>query len=515
MNLKHIKDDIPASFVVFLVALPLCLGIAVASGASPLSGLISGIIGGIVVGSLSGSSLSVSGPAAGLTAIVLNAIESMETYEMFLLAVVVAGIIQVILGSLKAGVIGYYFPNAVIKGMLAAIGLILILKQIPHALGYDEDSIGDMAFRQADDQNTFTEILVAFEYREMGAIVICAMSLAILILFDRPFMKSLALFKILPGALFAVVGGVGINAIFLQYFPELALQSAHLVNMPVSDSPTAFFEQFRFPDFSKIYHPEIYVTGFTIALIASLESLLSLEATDKLDPMKRVSPPSRELGAQGIGNIAAGMIGGIPLTAVIVRSSANVNSGGKTKLSAVLHGIWLLASLLFLGSILNMIPLSSLAAILLLIGYKLISPQIIKQKFKKGKSQFIPFAATIVAVMFTDLLIGIAIGSVVGIYFVLKSNTVKSVEVSNEDDNWVIEFVKDVTFIHKATVLKALNRIPKGANVRIVGDPTNFVDHDILEALQNFLSTADDRNITVTVEGIDHDVLMGRINPQL
>jgi len=515
MNLKYLKDDIPASFVVFLVALPLCLGIAVASGASALSGIISGIIGGIVVGALSGSSLSVSGPAAGLTAIVLSAIESMESYEMFLLAVVVAGVIQVILGGLKAGIIGYYFPNAVIRGMLAAIGLILILKQIPHALGYDEDSIGDMAFAQADDQNTFSEILVAFRYREMGAIIICAVSLGIMILFERPWMKSLALFKILPGALFAVIAGVGINALFLQYFSDLALEPSHLVNMPASDSPTEFFGQFRFPDFSKIYHPQIYITGFTIALIASLESLLSLEATDKLDPMKRVSPPSRELGAQGIGNIAAGMIGGIPLTAVIVRSSANVNSGGKTKLSAVLHGIWLLLSLMFLANVLNLIPLASLAAILLLIGYKLISPQIIKRKFKKGKSQFIPFATTIIAVMFTDLLIGIAIGSVVGIYFVLKSNTVKSVKVSYENDDWLIEFVKDVTFIHKATVLKALNRIPEGANVRIVGDPTNFVDHDILESLQNFLGTSKDRKIDVTVVGIDHDVLMGRANPKL
>ncbi len=504
MNFKYLKDDLPASLVVFLVALPLCLGIAVASGASPMAGIISGIVGGIVVGALSGSSLSVSGPAAGLTAIVYTAIVSMESYEMFLLAVVVAGIIQVIMGQLKAGIIGYYFPNAVIKGMLAAIGLILILKQIPHAVGYHADFEGDLAFKTGDDENTFTQIITALRNSDMGAIIISVSSLLVLILFEQPKMKQFGLFKILPGALFAVLTGVGINALFMAYAPQLTLYGPQLVQVPVNDTISGFLGEFTLPDFSKFTEPAVYVTGFTIALVASIESLLSLEASDKLDPLKRVSPPSRELGAQGIGNIVAGLLGGIPVTAVIVRSSANINSGGKSKMSAILHGIWLLLSLLFLAKLLNYIPLSCLAAILLLIGYKLASPSLFKAKYKKGKMRFIPFIVTIVAILFTDLLIGIGIGMVVGIFFILKSNVTRCLEIEEVGDRIEIRFLKDVSFIHKAQVLKALSTIPSGAHVHIDARKADFVDLDIAEAIDNFADVSRDRQITVSVQDIVH-----------
>ncbi len=501
MNLTHWKDDLPASFVVFLVALPLCLGIAVASGASPIAGLISGIVGGIVIGFLSGSELSVSGPAAGLTAIVYTAITSMESYEMFLLAVVVAGIMQVVFYFLKAGIIGYYFPNAVIKGMLAAIGLILILKQIPHALGYHESYEGDISF-QTGEGNTFTEIMDAFRYADPGAVIISMVALGILILFERPFVKGIKAFKILPGALFAVLSGVGINALFATWMPEWFLSGKQLVNIPVPENTVGLLQEIRFPDFKKAGEPAVYITGFTIALVASIESLLSLEASDKLDPLKRVSPPSRELGAQGIGNILSGLIGGIPVTAVIVRSSANINTGAKTKLSAILHGIWLLLALVFIANLLNYIPLAALAAILLLIGYKLARPSLFRDKYKKGKMRFIPFVVTILAILFTDLLIGIGIGLVVGIIFVLKSNVTRCMEVENKGNQVFIRFVKDATFIHKAMVLKALSNIPVGADVHIDASQADFVDLDIAEAIQTFADVSRDRGIQVSVEGV-------------
>lgn len=504
MNFKHLKEDLSASFVVFLVALPLCLGIAVASGAPPLAGLIAGIVGGIVVGALSGSQVSVSGPAAGLTAIVLTAIETMETYEMFLLAVVLSGVIQVMLGALKAGVIAYFFPNSVIKGMLAAIGLILILKQIPHALGYDADYEGDMSFIQPDNENTFTELYKAFIYRSPGAIMITTISLGILLLFERPAMKRIAAFKIIPGALFAVLAGVGLNTLFISYYPQFAMTGEHLVNIPIADSPREFFGQFSLPDFSGFANSAIYVTAITIALVASIETLLSLEASDKLDPLKRVSPASRELGAQGVGNIISGLIGGIPITAVIVRSSANITAGAKTKLSAIIHGLWLALSLIFLGSILNLIPLSALAAILLLIGYKLIKPSMIKSMYQKGWNQFIPFAVTLIAIMFTDLLVGIGIGVVVGLFFVLRTNFVESITFEKDDNGYKLVMLKDVSFLNKATLLRSLDRIPDGANVAIDASKVSFVDQDIEEAIMGFIDVAKDRDVKVTVKGIEN-----------
>ena len=507
MNFKYLKEDLSASLVVFLVAVPLCLGIAVASGASPLSGLLAGLVGGIVVGSISGSQLSVSGPAAGLTAIVVSAIDSLPSFETFLLAVVLAGVFQFLLGILKAGIIGYYFPTAVIKGMLSAIGLILILKQIPHALGYDEDFEGDQSFIQADDQNTFSEILLAFQSPSEGAILIAIVALGLLILLEQSFFKKFSIFKILPPALIAVLSGVGINEALKSLKPEWALGEKHLVSIPSSDTFSGLMEEFSFPDWSQIGNTDIYIIALTIALVASIETLLSVEATDKLDPKKRVTPTNRELKAQGIGNIVSGLIGGLPVTAVIVRSSANVSSGGQTKLSAILHGVWIVLSVLFLAEIMNLIPLSALAAVLFMVGYKLIKPSLIKTMYKKGGDQFIPFLVTILAILFTDLLIGISIGMAVGMYFVVKTNFRRSIRMVHHDEtHYLIRLNKDVSFLNKALLLSYFEEIPDGSAVLIDAKRASFIDKDILEVLDDFVKSADEKNIELSLQGFDRNI---------
>ena len=503
MTLKFFKEDLSSSLVVFLVAIPLCLGIAVASGANPLSGLIAGLVGGIVVGSLSGSSLSVSGPAAGLTAIVLNAINSLPTFSAFLLAVVIAGVFQLILGYIRAGLIGYYFPNAVIKGMLAAIGLILILKQIPHALGYDEDFEGDESFFQTDDQNTFSEIVMAIQNPSLGAIIIAAFALALLIFLERAYFKKLKFFKVIPPALLAVLSGASINELFKQYFPELVLSGKHLVSIPVNSSVSDLFKQFKHPDWSQITNSDIYVIAFTIAIVASIETLLSIEASDRLDPLKRVTPANRELKAQGVGNIVSGLIGGLPVTSVIVRSSANVSSGGKTKLSAILHGLWIALSIIFLGTILNYIPLAALASILLVVGFKLVKPELIKAMYVKGWSQFIPFVVTIFAILFTDLLIGIAIGMAVGLYYVIKTNFHKAIRMVDKDNNYLIRLNKDVSFLNKAVLLEYFGKIPSGATVLIDAKRAEFIDIDIRELIDEFQLSVHERKINLSIEGLN------------
>lgn len=507
MTFKYLKEDLSASLVVFLVAVPLCLGIAVASGASPLSGLIAGLVGGIVVGSFSGSSLSVSGPAAGLTAIVLDAINSLPTFNAFLVAVVLAGLIQFLLGSFKAGVIGYYFPNAVIKGMLSAIGLILILKQIPHALGDDKDYEGDTAFFQPDNQNTFSEIIMAIQNPSTGAIVIAVVALLLLILFEQKFFKRFSFFKIIPPALIAVLSGVGLNSLFQSLKPEWALKGLHLVRIPTSDSLGGLVDQFKFPDWSQFANSDIYLIALTIALVASIETLLSVEATDKLDPKKRVTPTNRELQAQGLGNFFSGLLGGLPVTAVIVRSSANVNSGGQTKLSAILHGVWIVLSIIFLADIMNLIPLAALAAVLFMVGYKLVKPSLIKSMYQKGWDQFIPFAVTIFAILFTDLLIGISIGMAVGLYYVIKSNFHRSVRMVQQDDShYMIRLNKDVSFLNKALLTSYFEKIPDGAEVLIDTKRAEFIDNDIQEMLDDFVHSAKDRNIDLTYQGFDRNV---------
>lgn len=497
---KHFKYDAPAGLVVFLVALPLCLGIALASGAPLFSGVIAGIVGGLVVASFSGSHLSVSGPAAGLTVIVLNAIDDLGTYEAFLLAVVLAGFIQIVLGFLKAGTVGNFFPSSVIKGMLAAIGLILILKQIPHAFGYDMDPEGDESFFQPDGRNTFSEIFEALQHISPGAVIICLISIFILILWDRPFMKKITIFNILPAPLFVVLGGIGLNYAFKLFAPEFFLEQSHLVTLPVMTDMGEFLDEFTLPDFTQFSNPDIYIVAVTLAIIASLETLLSLEAVDKLDPYKRVSPQNQELKAQGIANMVSGFIGGLPVTAVIVRSSANVGAGAHTKMSAIIHGFLLLITVVMIPHILNLIPLSALAAILLLIGYKLAKISLFKEMFAKGMDQFLPFVITIIAILFTDLLVGITIGIAVGLFFVIKSNFSEAIIITKDESNYLIKLNKDVTFLNKAALRSTFVDIPKGSYVIIDGTKSIFVDNDISEVIEDFVETAPNRDITVELK---------------
>lgn len=503
---SNLKYDLKSSLVVFLVALPLCLGIAVASGAPPMSGLIAGIIGGIVIGSFSGSNVSVSGPAAGLTVIVLDSISTMGTLELFLGTLVAAGLIQVALGLMKAGVIGYYFPHAVIKGMLTAIGLILILKQIPHALGYDVDLMGDEAFLQADNHNTFSEIWYAFNYLSPGAIPIVLIAMGILILFERPKVKNHKIFGVVPGALWAVISGILINYAYGFWKPEWQLGGEHLVSIPTLDNLGEIGNLLTFPDFSMITESSYWIVAITIAVIGSLETLLSIDAADKLDPMKRTTPPSRELFAQGIGNTVSGLVGGLPITAVIVRSSANIASGAKTKLSAILHGVLLLILVVSIPNILNKIPLSCLAAVLFLVGYKLAKPSIFISSFKNGMDQFIPFIVTVIAILFTDLLVGIGVGMAFGLFFVVKTNFQRSVQVTELKGNYLVMLQKDVSFLNKAPLMKSLSLIPRGSKVVINASKARFIDHDIQEQLNDFIESSSDRGIEVSIEGYKYNL---------
>lgn len=498
--LKNLNHDLPASIVVFLVALPLCLGVALASGAPLFSGIIAGVVGGIVVGLFTGSALSVSGPAAGLTTIVLASISTMGGFEAFLVTVVLAGAIQVILGFLRAGSIGNYFPSAVIKGMLAAIGIILILKQIPHAVGYDRDPEGDESFLQADGENTFTELFNAFDYIHPGALIVCAVSLIILVVWDKPFVKRLKFAGVLPAPLLVVLTGLALNLLFRNAFPQWEIRTEHLVSLPVSSDFKSFLGQFTFPDFSAITQPNTWIVAFTIAIVASLESLLSIDAIDKLDPFKRTSPLSQELKAQGIANMVSGLIGGLPVTAVIVRSTANLSAGGRTKASSIIHGALLLLTVFFIPSILNLIPLASLAAILLVVGFKLASPSLIKGMYKKGWDQFIPFALTIIAILLTDLLKGITVGILVGLFFVLKTNFRRSIISVNDKDNYLIRLTNDVTFLNKALLRRTLGEIPNGSKVIIDGTRPSFIDQDIAETLADFCESAPNREIKVEMK---------------
>jgi MFS superfamily sulfate permease-like transporter len=498
---SNLKYDLKSSLVVFLVALPLCLGIAVASGSPPMSGLIAGIIGGIVIGSLSGSHISVSGPAAGLTVIVLDAISTLGNFELFLAAVVVAGLIQLIFGFLKAGVLGYYFPHSVIKGMLSAIGLILILKQIPHALGYDKDLMGDMAFNQIDQANTFTEIWYAIQYFSPGAILIVLVSLGLIVLFEKPYFKNHKVLGFIPGPLLGVIAGILINQAYDKFLPSWKLTGEHLVSIPNVDQFSDLQTLITFPDFSMIATVDFWVIAFTIAIIASIETLLSLEAGDKLDPQKRISPSSRELLAQGAGNTISGLIGGLPITSVIVRTSANVATGAKTKLSAIMHGVLLLVLVIGIAEILNMIPLSCLAAVLFSVGFKLAKPSIFKNEYQKGLNQFLPFLVTIIAILMTDLLVGIGIGMIFGIFFVIKTNYQKAVSVTELDGMYLVRFQKDVSFLNKAPLKKKLSEIPDGSQVVLDAKRARFIDHDIQEVLNDFMESCSDKNITVTAEG--------------
>ncbi|MBL8982490.1 MAG: SulP family inorganic anion transporter, partial [Gemmatimonadetes bacterium] len=496
------KSDVGASVVVFLVALPLCLGIALASGAPLVSGIVTGVIGGIVVGAASGSHLMVSGPAAGLTAIVLAAIASLGSFQAFLTAVFLAGLMQVALGFLKAGVIGYFFPNAVIRGMLAGIGIIIILKQIPHAVGYDTDFEGDEAFRQSNDENTFSALFNSLEHVELGAILLTTLALVILVLWDQKFMKRFAL---VPGALVAVILGVVLNGIFTGGGSALALSGDHLVTLPVIASMTDLGTVLSAPDWSVLTQPAVWTVAVTVAIVASLETLLSLEATDRMDPLKREAPANRELVAQGIGNALCGLAGGLPMTGVIVRSSANVYAGAKTKASAILHGVLLLVAVLAVPTLLNRIPLAVLAAILLYTGYKLAHPKQLTYFMSRGRHQWIPFIVTIGAILLTDLLKGIGIGLATSLVFILLEHlrAPSYLVVDEAPGSAKLRLNEHLTFLSKANLSTRLQQFPRGTVVEVDGTAVRRIDHDVAEVLREFVSSAAARGLTVRTTGLD------------
>lgn len=500
--LRYLDHDLPAGLVVFLVAVPLCLGIALASGAPPFSGIIAGIVGGLVVSILSGSQLAVSGPAAGLTVIVATAIEKLGGLEPFLVAVVLAGVLQLGMGFLRAGVIGAFFPSAVIKGMLAAIGLILIMKQLPHAVGYDAEAERDLSFVETDSSMALQGIWDALSAFSPGAAIVSAGSLAIMILWESQAIKQRKFLALLPGPLVAVSFGVCYNLFAGAVAPALSIASQHLVNLPAIFGPIEFGKKLTFPDFSILANPAVYVTAATLALIASLETLLSLEAIDKLDPMKRTASTDQELKAQGIGNILSGMLGGLPITAVIVRASANINAGAHTKVASFVHGMLLLSSAMLLSSVLNLIPLACLASILLLTGYKLAKPAVFKEVYLKGFNQFTPFVLTVVAILATDLLLGMAIGMAAGLFFVLRANYQAAITLTRDGNHYLLRLQKDVSFLNKALLRECLERVEENGYLIVDGAKASFIDQDILETLHDFIKAAGDSGITVELKNV-------------
>jgi MFS superfamily sulfate permease-like transporter len=505
---KKVKDyasalryDLPASVVVFLVALPLCLGIALASGAPPFSGLISGIVGGIVVASFSGSQLSVSGPAAGLSTIVAAAIISFTSFETFLVAVVVCGIIQIALGFAKAGIMGDYIPSTVIKGMLAAIGLILIINQFPHLLGDDSSFEADESTSiMVEKKNIFSTFFNAFGNIKLTAFIIGASCLVFYILWEKIVSRKKGFVKLIPAPLILVALGVGINEIFKGSGSFQPLTGGHLVNIPMASTTSEFMSFFTTPDWSQIFNGKIWLTGGTLALVASLETLLSIEAVDDLDPYQRVTNTNRELKAQGIGNVVAGLIGGLPITSVIVRSSANVNAGAKSKISAILHGTLLLLCVALIPVVLNLIPKAALAAILIFTGYKLAKPSLFKMLYKKGWDSFLPFVITIVAILATDLLKGVIIGCGIGLFFVIRSNFKSAVFVVNDHNKYLFRLRKDVSFLNKPIIKNRLEKVPANSYVLIDAARADFIDKDIIEVIEDFLKHAPLKGITVELK---------------
>ena len=504
LNTQHLKTDFLSGMVVFLVALPLCLGIAVASGASPFAGIITGIIGGIVVGYLSGSNVSVSGPAAGLIAIVLTAITTLG-FENFLVAVMLAGAFQFILGLAKAGTISSYFPSGVIEGMLTAIGIIIIKKELPHAIGYDKEHEGDFfSYELTDvaDKGLFGEIIHSLNFAHIGAIIITIISIIILVAFNKvSFLKKM---KVLPGALVVVIVGIIINEVLKVVSPSIQIANEHLVQLPTASSASEFFGQFTFPDFSAFTNPAVWITAATIAAVASIETLLCLEAGDKMDPMKRFSSANTELKAQGVGNMLAGLVGGLPMTSVIVRTTANINAGAKTKISAITHGILLLLAVILIPGLLNRMPMACLAAILIMIGLKLASPKVFIHMWKAGKYQFIPFIVTVVAVVGTDLLKGVGIGLMVSIFFILKGNMKLAYffkkEEHHEGETIHIDLAQEVSFLNKAAVKQTLAHLPPNSKVIIDAGGTVYIDYDVLMMIRDFVNFGSkDKNIAVTL----------------
>lgn len=497
---KNLKNDLPASIVVFLVALPLCLGIAQVSEAPPLAGIIAGILGGVLVGSLSGSPLGVSGPAAGLAVIVANSIADLGGFENFLVAVILAGIIQVIMGFAKAGIIAYYFPTSVIHGMLAGIGLKIFFKQIPHAFGYDKDPEGDEEFFNINGESDMEVLYNLGSYIDTNIVIITAVCLSILLIWETKLITKQSFSKIVPGPFLAVLAGIGLS-LYFSMNPETAIQTEHLVNLPSFDSMADFDSNMTLPNFSILANPKVYLTAIIIASVASIETLLCVEASDKQDTLKRVTPTNKELKAQGIGNIVAGFVGGLPITQVIVRSSANQQSGGMTKMSTIMHGIFIFASVLAIPNVLNLIPLGTLAAILLVVGYKLAKPALFKKMYKEGMGQFLPFIVTIAVMMFTDLLIGVGCGLIVAIFIILRNNFKVALEVTKKDTDEkqiiTIKLSEDVTFLNKASILKTLSRVPNNSVLTIDATNTYYIHYDVKEILEDFKISAVNRNIEV------------------
>ncbi len=500
---QYIKSDLLSGMVVFLVALPLCLGIAVASGAPPFAGIICGIIAGIVVGSLSGSHVSVSGPAAGLIAIVLVAINDLG-YETFLVAVMIAGLFQLILGLVKAGTISSYFPTSVIEGMLVAIGIIIIMKEVPHAIGYDKAHEGDFfSFEKGAEPNFFAELLTAINFAHLGAIIITVVSIGILVAFNKlAFLKKL---KVVPGALVVVVVGILINEAFISSGSALAIGGEHLVTLPTASTVDEFFGQFTSPAFNSIANPKVWIVGLTIAIVASIETLLCLEAADKMDPMKRYSSANRELKAQGVGNLISGFVGGLPITSVIVRTTANINAGAKSRVSTIAHGFYLLVTVITIPFLLNKIPMACLASILIMIGLKLASPKVFKHMWKSGKYQFVPFVVTVVAVVMTDLLKGVGIGLFVSIIFLLKGNMKLAYffkkEKHHEGETIFIDLAQEVSFLNKAAIKQTLAHLPENSKVVINAEHTVYIDYDVLEMIRDFMNYGSkDKNIQVRLK---------------
>lgn len=500
-RLIWLKHDLPAGLSVFLVALPLCLGIALASGAPLYSGILSGIIGGLVVSLISGSHLGVSGPAAGLTTLVAASIISLGDFKIFLLAVMVAGLFQLILGLLKLGVIASYFPSSVIKGMLAAIGIILILKQVPIAVGYDQPDFWKSGFAQLFSTESFSGNMDNFnQYTSKGAILITVISLLLFILLRLPIAKKLTL---IPAPLIVVGIGILANYFFTHIASDFSLRPAQLVNIP--DNVLA---DISFPDFSKLFsNIEIWKYGLSIGLLATLETLLCVEAVDKLDKRNRITPINRELIAQGIGNLTCGLLGAIPMTAVVVRGAANADAGGRTKLAAFTHGLFLLFAVLFIPSLLNKIPYASLASILLITGYNLTRPKLYKNVWSSGQKQFIPFAVTIIVILLTDLLIGVGIGLLISAYFIIQNNFKAEYKIMKASqhgiETYLIKLNSNVTFLNKVKLRKTLDQIPQYSVLTIDGGECNFIDYDILEIISEFDNKARDRHIELHLNGIE------------
>ncbi len=492
------RNDLPASVSVFLLALPLCLGIALASGAPLEAGIVSGIIGGIVVGVLSNSSLMVSGPAAGLTVIVVGGIGSMGSFEAFLGAVVIAGLLQIGFAQLRGGIVGYYFPSSVIKGMLAGIGIMLVLKQIPHAMGMDVDFEGDESFRQPNDANTFTTLAEMFDEIRPGAVIITAVSLLVMALWHSSSLKQRKSLRLLPAPLVVVAIGIALNAFFARTLPQFVLEPSHLVQLPVAVDDGHLLGLFTLPDFRAFLTLDAWRFGAMIAVVASLESLLSLEAADKMDQYKRKSDANRELVAQGVGNLLAGLVGGLPVTGVVIRSAANIDAGARTRWSSVLHGLLLLTSVLAIPMVLNLIPLAAVAAILLYTGFRLAAPALFRTSWSLGRTQFVPFIVTVIAINLTNLLVGIVIGLLVAGFFILAEHLRQPALRRVSPEGAVLrryQLPDQATFLLKANVDRTLSALPEGSRVEIDGSKTTRFDYDVLEALHEFAATAELRNI--------------------